>query len=128
MTTQACIERRTARTPCHAKSQTTYRPATDIRETENDVRLHIDMPGVGRDDVTLTVEQETLTVSAQRKQQIDGSPVYREARSGRYHRVFTLSDGLDTDQIRADMKDGVLRIHIPKAAKVKPRRIDIDVV
>jgi HSP20 family molecular chaperone IbpA len=98
---------------------------TDVIESETGVDLILDLPGVSQDQLDLIVEQDTLTVTGHRDFDIDGTAVYRESRTGEYRRVFSIGQDMDTEHITADLKDGVLRIHIPKAAKARPRRIDI---
>ena len=102
-----------------------YQPATDVRETDEEVLLLLDMPGVSNDHIDLVVEKGTLTVTGQTDQEEQGEPVYRETRVGNYRRTFSLSDEVDTDHISAEMKAGVLTVRIPKPEKAKPRRIEI---
>lgn len=107
--------------------QTWFRPATDICETENELVLTFDMPGVGPDQVDLTVEKDTLTVTGKADPEAKGTAVYRETRIGDYQRQFSLNEQVDADRITADMKNGVLTVRIPKAEKAKPKRINVKV-
>jgi len=88
-----------------------FQPATDVRETSDALILQFDMPGVNSDNVELTVEKGTLT--------------YRETRVGDYRRVFSLNDNVNTEDIKAEMKAGVLTVKIPKPEIAKPKRIAI---
>ncbi|MBN2316242.1 MAG: Hsp20/alpha crystallin family protein [Sedimentisphaerales bacterium] len=102
-----------------------YQPATDVRETEKEVILQFDMPGVSSDHVELTVEKGTLTVTGTADPEEQGHAVYRETHIGNYRRIFSLNEGVDTEHIQADMKAGVLTVRIPKPEKAKPKRIAI---
>lgn len=108
-----------------SESITYYRPAVDVRETGEELLLKFDMPGVTTDKVDLTVEKGTLTVTGKTRPEEEGTPVYRETRIGDYRREFTLNEGVDPDRITAEMKAGVLTVHIPKPEKAKPKRIAI---
>lgn len=102
-----------------------YRPATDIRETNGEVVLTFDMPGVGKDNVEVTVDKGTLTVIGRVDKEELGEAVYRETRVGDYKRQFTLGEDVDSDKIAGEMKDGVLTVRIAKSEAAKPRKIEI---
>jgi HSP20 family protein len=102
-----------------------YQPATDVRETQQEVILQFDMPGVSSDNVDLMVEKGTLTVTGAADPEEQGNAVYRETHIGNYRRIFSLNEGVDAEHIQADMKAGVLTVRIPKPEKVKPKRIAI---
>ena len=102
-----------------------YVPAVDISETENEVILKYDMPGVEKEKVEITAEKNTLTVIGNVNREFPGDVVYQETRVGNYRRQFTLPDDVDSDKITADMKDGLLTIKISKPEKAKPKRIEI---
>jgi len=126
MTTQELTQRKQADvTRKEEPRQSFYQPATDICETQNEVVLQFDMPGVSKDNIHLMVEKGTLTVTGRADPEQSGTPVYRETRIGDYRRQFSLSEDVDPDRITAQMKSGVLTVHIPKAEKAKPKRIEI---
>ena len=102
-----------------------YMPAVDISETENEVILKYDMPGVEKEKVEITAEKNTLTVIGNVNRESFGDVVYQETKIGNYRRQFTLPDDVDSDKITADMKDGLLTIKIEKPEKAKPKRIEI---
>jgi len=104
-----------------------FRPATDVLETNDALILRFDMPGVSKDRVDITVEKGTLTVTGHADKEQAGRCVYRETRIGDYQRQFTLTEDVDVDRIVAEMQAGVLTIHIPKAEKAKPKKIQIAV-
>ena len=106
----------------------TFLPNTDIYETEDALMVVMEMPGVGNDHADITLEDDVLSVTGR----IDFSryeklqPIYTEYNIGYYRRSFSLSpSGIDEHRISADMKDGVLTLTLPKAERVKPRRIQL---
>lgn len=104
-------------------------PPVDVFEDESGITLLADLPGVARDGLNVRVDGDSLqiegTVSASGPQQME--LVYGEALSPSYRRRFTLSRELDASRIEAQLKDGVLRLSIPKAETAKPRRIEVQV-
>ena len=103
-------------------------PTTDIFETEEALTVVMEMPGVDKANIDIGIENDVLTVDGR----IDFSkyeklqPVYSEYNIGHYRRRFTLSPSrVDQGRIKAEMKDGVLTLTLPKAEQAKPRRISI---
>lgn len=103
---------------------------TDIRETENAYELESDLPGFRKEDISIDIEEDRLTVSAERKQEERAEEkngyVHVERSFGSYSRSFDLS-GIDTEGITASYTDGVLKITLPKKPEEKPekRRLEI---
>ena len=104
-----------------------FTPAVDIFESEQEIVLLADMPGVTGDGVTIDIHNDELKVTGEVEPQESENETFllREYETGRYHRHFTLSDQIDQDKINASMKDGVLRLVLPKVEKAKPRRIEV---
>ncbi|MCS6885769.1 MAG: Hsp20/alpha crystallin family protein [Acidobacteriota bacterium] len=102
-------------------------PKADIYETDDGFYLAMDVPGMSEDSLKVRYENRVLTVSGERKQQeIEGARYHRrESFIGRFQRSFSLSPETDPDQIKAELKDGVLTIFIPKKEAAKPRQISI---
>jgi HSP20 family protein len=106
-------------------------PAVDIHEYADRFELYVDVPGVEPNKVELTLEDGVLTLSGKRAEQDvakSGDALqYRrsERHLGRFYRRFVLPDTVDSENVNATGKDGVLKIAIPKQAKAKPRRIEI---
>jgi len=102
-------------------------PQADIFESEDAFVLTLDMPGVSEEMVDLTLEKDVLTISGSIEDTSLGSHTltYREYRTGDYRRSFTISDAIDRDQIEATMKNGVLRVNLPKVEEVKTRKIEV---
>lgn len=105
-----------------------FTPEVDIFETEREIILLADMPGVASDDVNIDLRDGVLTLSGNVRPW-EGpveSDVLVEFEIGKYYRQFTLSEAIDQDGIEAQLKDGVLRLHLPKAEKTLPRRITVN--
>jgi HSP20 family molecular chaperone IbpA len=104
-----------------------FAPRVDIRETEAEVVLVADLPGVDENTVHIDLEGSELTLRGTfaPKTPEGYSLTYQEYQSGDYERTFTLADTIDRDGIRAVVKDGVLRLTLPKAQAVQARRIPV---
>jgi HSP20 family protein len=103
-------------------------PAIDLVEAEDHFVLKADLPGLGEDDVSIEVQDNTLTISGERKAEHEARERgwYRVERSfGSFSRSLTLPDGVDTEAIAAQFERGVLEIRIPKPEERKPRRVEI---
>ena len=109
------------------RSRPVFVPRADIYETEDNVVLLVDMPGVASDGVDITLEKRTLAIRGYTADQPHENyrQVYAEYASGDYERVFTLSEDIDRDGIEASQKNGVLRLVLPKAAPAKARKIQL---
>ncbi len=105
----------------------TFMPTTDIYETESALTVVLEMPGVDKGNVDISVEAGVLTIEGRldfSKYQ-DMQPVYTEYNIGHYRRSFSLSSKIDQSKIGAEMADGVLTITLAKAEEAKPRRIRV---
>jgi HSP20 family molecular chaperone IbpA len=99
-------------------------PLVDICEGEKAFVLLADMPGVGPDGLDIVAERNTLIIRGR----VDGpasAPDYQEFELANYHRAFTLTEDLDTGGITATLRDGVLRVEIPKSPRVQPKKIPV---
>jgi len=105
----------------------TFVPTADIFETEAALTVVMEMPGVDRSNVDISVEDGVLTVQGRLDfSKYEGmQPVYTEYNIGHYRRSFSLSNKINQDKIGAEMKDGVLTLSMPKAEEAKPRRIAV---
>ena len=103
-------------------------PAFNIWENAESYYVEAECPGYGIEDLELTVVQNQLTVSGERKDPDlpEGTAFHRrERRRGRFNRMITLPTELDADKVHASLKEGVLTIQLPKAETAKPRRIQV---
>ncbi len=99
----------------------------DAYRRGDDVWVHMDLPGIGKESIDLDVERSVLTISATRNwQREDGDQLYMNERpQGTFRRQVHLGDSLDVDAIEADFSDGVLTLRIPVSARAKPKKISI---
>ena len=106
----------------------TFLPRVDIYETRDALFLIADMPGVDEKTVDVELEKNVLTISGrvENGKVQDYRLVFSEYEVGDYERTFTLSDEIDKNKIKASVKQGVVRLELPKAEKVKPKIIKIN--
>jgi HSP20 family protein len=104
-------------------------PPVDVIEDAGGIILYADLPGVPRENLSLHVEAETLTIEAESGLGVpeDLKTSHTEVGLGRFRRVFTLSKELDTEKVSAELAQGVLKLRIPKAEHARPRRINVEV-
>ncbi len=104
-----------------------FTPAVDIFETDQEITVLADMPGVKAKDLAIDLRENTLTLSGdvESPERETEEEVFREYRTGNYYRQFTLSDVIDQSKIEAALKDGVLRLRLPKVQAAAPRTIPV---
>ncbi|MBI9074625.1 MAG: Hsp20/alpha crystallin family protein [Desulfatibacillum sp.] len=102
-------------------------PEVDIYEKETDIVMLADMPGVAATGLEIDLRDNVLTIrGAVQPQEKDGqSLIFREYRTGSYYRQFFLSNDIDQGKIEASLKNGVMRLVLPKVEKAKPRKIEV---
>ena len=110
-----------------SESEVVLRPAVDIYEESDGITLKADLPGVTRERLDVQVDGKTLTIDAEAVIQMpeDMKALYADVHATRYRRSFTLSNELEADNIRAQMNNGELTLHLPKRAELQPRKIEI---
>jgi HSP20 family protein len=104
-----------------------FTPLVDIFETDREITLLVDMPGVKAKDLGIDLHEDVLTLAGgvdapEGKDEVDLS---REYRTGKYYRQFTLSEVIDQAKIEAELKEGVLKLKLPKVERAKPRKIQV---
>ena len=109
-------------------STTTWSPAVDIYETEHEIQVQAELPGVERKDIALNLEKNVLTLRGERR-------FDKETKQENYHRIerayggfsrsFSIPAIVDEEKIRAEYKDGILKIALPKKEQIKPKQIQI---
>lgn len=107
-----------------------FAPPVDICETEGELILLADMPGVPMENVEIDLNRDQLTIRGRIAFENSGNGrngrvLLSEYREGDYYRQFTLSNAIDRDRIEATMKDGVLRVVLPKSDAIRPRKITV---
>lgn len=109
------------------RSRKCFVPAVDIYERENEMLLIADMPGVDETSVDITLENNVLTIQGAVEPPFRGDyqQVYAEYETGDFQRAFTLTDEIDREKIEATVKNGVLRVVLPKAASAVARKIEV---
>jgi len=106
-------------------------PTVDISESDTEYLIKAELPEVKKEDVKVTVENGVLTLQGERRQEKEekGKKYHRVERSyGNFARSFTLPESVDEGAVKAEYKDGMLNLHLPKTEKVKPKSIDVKVV
>jgi HSP20 family protein len=109
---------------------TTWAPAVDIYETENELVVKADLPDVNEKDIDVRVENNTLTVRGERKfqEKTDKDNFLRVERTyGAFSRSFSLPNTVNNEAIQADYKNGVLTVTLPKRAESKPKQVKVNV-
>ena len=107
---------------------TSWSPAVDIYETDSEIMVQAELPGVDRKDIALQLENNVLTLKGDRRfeKETNQENYHRIERSyGGFSRAFTIPTIVDEDKIRADYKDGILKIALPKKDQVKAKQIKI---
>ena len=107
-----------------------WSPLVDITEDAGEFLVKAELPEVTKDNVKVTVESGVLTITGERKQEKEekGRKFHRIERSyGSFLRSFTLPDEADGDKVSAEFKDGVLKVHLPKSEKAKPKQVEVQV-
>jgi len=112
----------------HTRGGRVYSPHVDIVEVENELLLIADVPGATPDHVDINYERGLLTLHVRvepRQSETETEFLFREYGVGDYHRCFEVGEGVDAQKIDAELKDGVLTVHLPKAEAVRPRKIQV---
>jgi HSP20 family protein len=107
-----------------------WAPSVDVSETEGEYQIKAEIPDVKKEDVKVTLEDGVLTIQGERKQEkeVKGKRYHRVERSyGRFVRSFTLPDVIDEEKVKAEFKDGILNLALPKSEKAKPKAIEVTV-
>ena len=107
-----------------------WSPLVDITEDEKEYLIKADLPEVKKEDVKLTVQDDVMSISGERKYEKEekGKKYHRVERAyGSFMRSFTLPEDADGSKVSAEYKDGVLKVHLPKSEKAKPKSIEVKV-
>jgi HSP20 family protein len=107
-----------------------WTPAFDVYEDKDNVYVRAELPGMRKEDIDLSLHNGSLSVSGERKneEQLKDAEVYRAERFfGRFQRTITLGTPVAFDKVKAQYKDGILNITLPKAEEAKPKHIDVSV-
>ncbi|NLP03130.1 MAG: Hsp20/alpha crystallin family protein [Fibrobacter sp.] len=103
-----------------------YSPDVDIYASEDEVVFAVDVPGVGKGDVNIQIDEtNTLVIQARNSQKESDNIAIRQYRIGDFYRAFQISDEYDKEKIKAALENGLLQITIPRKESAKPRKIEI---
>jgi len=104
-------------------------PQVDVLDSENEIKISADLPGMNKDDIDVTVEDNVLTINGERKQEeeTEEGRYYRsECCYGTFQRTFTLPNNVDTENVKAAFQNGVLELTLPKLEPEKGKKIEIE--
>jgi HSP20 family protein len=100
-------------------------PLVDIYENDDEILLHAEMPGVKKNDITVNIDNGNLSLSGLRKMVHDGVADWEEFGDVEYQRAFSVPQTIDVDKVKAELKNGILALHLPKSEAAKPKTIEI---
>ncbi len=100
-------------------------PLVDIYENDEEILLHAEMPGVRKEDIMVNIDNGTLTLSGTRTMSRKGAAEWEEFGDVEYQRGFSVPPTIDIEKVRAELKDGMLALHLPKSEAAKPRVVEI---
>lgn len=125
MTDKKDIVESTEAMPERRREMQVVSPVVDIYENEDEILLHADMPGVEKENISVNIDNGRLTLSGTRNLQTEGAANWEEFGNVEYQRIFSVPQTIDISKVNAELKDGVLRLHLPKSEAAKPRQIKI---
>ena len=105
--------------------QSSFVPRFDIWEGAEELLLYGDLPGVTADDLEIHFENRELRIRGKVSPRHEGEFLHDEYGIGDFHRSFTVGEAIDAEKISAEMHNGVLKLHLPKSEKLKPRKIEV---
>ena len=100
-------------------------PLVDIYENDEEILLHAEMPGVNKDAITVNIDNGTLTLTGVRSLTTEGVAEWQEFGDVEYQRAFSVPQSIDVEKVKAELKEGILALHLPKSEAAKPRLIEI---
>lgn len=100
-------------------------PVVDIFENDDEILLHADMPGVAKENISVNIDNGKLSLSGVRKLETEGAATWSEFGDVEFRRTFSVPQTIDVGKVNAELKEGVLKLHLPKSEAAKPRQIEI---
>lgn len=125
MKSENSMQTRASDAPEKIEQRPTTAPLVDIYENADELLVVADMPGVANDKVTINFDKGQLTIEGRRGETTGSGLIAAEYRPLDFSRTFLVPQGIDTDKIEAELQHGVLRVHLPKSAALKPRQIQV---
>jgi HSP20 family protein len=111
-------------------TQAVWAPALDVQEDKDNYIFRAELPGLRREDIEVSLQQGALVISGERKSEKveEGVEIHRQERFyGKFQRALTLPAPVATDKVKAQYKDGILTVTLPKTEEAKPKQIDVSV-
>lgn len=109
----------------NVKQRPAVLPEVDVYESDHDIIIFADLPGVSKDHLQIHLENDQLTLDGRRTGVQDGSALSNEFRAVDFRRTFAMPPGIDRDKVDAELKAGVLRLRLPKSDALRPRQIKV---
>jgi HSP20 family protein len=109
---------------------TGWAPALDVQEDKDNFTIRVEVPGLKREDIDVSLQDGALIISGERRSEKveEGVEIHRQERFyGKFQRALTLPEPVAADKVKADYKDGVLTVTLPKTEEAKPKKIDVSV-
>lgn len=125
MSNETSIQTHRSDAPEKLEQKPTTAPFVDIYENADELLVVADMPGVAKDQVAINFNKGQLTIEGRRAPTTSTGLLAAEYRPVDFHRTFLVPQGIDTEKISAELQHGVLRVHLPKSASLKPRQIAV---
>lgn len=119
------IMKREKSIPESSRKISTVAPLVDIYENEDEILLYADMPGVEKKDISVGIDNGRLSLGAVRKLESAGTVQWEEFGDVELKRTFSVPQTIDVNKVSAELKNGVLHLHLPKSEAAKPRQIEI---
>jgi HSP20 family protein len=110
--------------------ETGWAPAVDVYESKDDIKVKADLPGLKKEEIDITVQDNTVVLKGEKKQdnEIKEDDCIRTERFyGSFHRVITLPSAVDSGKAKAEYKDGILELTLPKREEAKPKQISVEI-
>lgn len=107
-----------------------WSPTIDVYQDKDNVFVKVELPGMKKEEIDLTFQEGMLTISGERKQesQVQEGETFRSERIfGRFHRTVSMPTKVESEKIKANYKDGILTVELPKAAEAKAKQIDVKI-
>jgi HSP20 family protein len=125
MSTTTSLTRKEESLPERSREIAAVAPLVDIYENDDEILLHVDMPGVDKKDIAVNIDNGQLVLGGLRKIETTGTAQWEEFGDVEFRRTFSVPQTIDMEKVNAELKDGVLRLHLTKSEAARPRQIEI---
>jgi HSP20 family protein len=125
MSNEQNLTQRESTTPTVEKKPRTMQPRVDVYENQDEILLQVEMPGVAKADINLDLDNGRLSLTGSRTGSGERTPLYAEFGPVLFSRAFSVPQTVDGNQVKAELREGILHLHLPKSEAFKPRIIEI---